>query len=361
MLGKGIAMSSLLDPVKIGAWSLPNRIIMAPLTRCRASAGRVPNALMAEYYRQRSSAGLIISEATSISAMGVGYPDTPGIWSAEQIEGWKLITRAVHEAGGHILLQLWHVGRMSDPLYLDGKLPVAPSAIAPPGHVSLVRPEKAFVTPRALELEEIKGILEEIRHGAENAKAAGFDGVEIHTANGYLFDQFLQDGSNKRTDAYGGPIENRARLMFEALDVAISIWGADRVGLHLAPRGDAHGMGDSNPAATFGYVAEQANARKIAFLCVRESLDLPRQSPAMRKAFGGAFIANQKLTKETGTELLARGEADAIAYGQLFIANPDLPARFAKDAPLNVPNPETFYYSGPKGHAEGYTDYPFLT
>jgi 2,4-dienoyl-CoA reductase-like NADH-dependent reductase (Old Yellow Enzyme family) len=349
-------MPALLDPIRIGALSLRNRVIMAPLTRCRASAGRVPNELMAKYYQQRSGAGMIISEATSISPMGVGYPDTPGIWSDEQVEGWKLITDAVHSAGGTILLQLWHVGRISDPLYLDGQLPVAPSAIAAQGHVSLIRPEKPFVTPRALEISEIPGIIEDYRRGAANAKAAGFDGVELHGANGYLLDQFLQDSSNKRTDAYGGPIENRARLMFEAVDAAISVWGADRVGLHLAPRGDVY-EGDTDPAATFGYVAREAGRRKIAFLCARESLVEPRQGPMMKKEFGGVFIANQLLTQQTGEELLARNEADAIAYGQLFIANPDLPLRFAKNAPLNKPNPATFYGKGP----EGYTDYPFLS
>jgi len=349
-------MPTLLDPIRIGTWNLRNRVIMAPLTRCRASDGRVPNALMAEYYRQRSSAGMIISEATSIDAIGVGYPDTPGIWSAEQVEGWKLVTQAVHDEGGTILLQLWHVGRISDPIYLDGTLPVAPSAIGAKGYVSLVRPKKEFVTPRALGLEEIPGIVEAYRKGAENAKAAGFDGVEIHGANGYLLDQFLQDSTNKRTDVYGGPIKNRARLMFEAVDAAISVWGADRVGLHLAPRGDAHSMGDSNPGATFGYVASEAGERKIAFICARESLDEPRQAPAMKKVFGGAFIANQKLTSETAEGLLAKGEADAVAFGQLFIANPDLPLRFAKNASLNVPDPETFYAHG----SEGYTDYPFL-
>jgi 2,4-dienoyl-CoA reductase-like NADH-dependent reductase (Old Yellow Enzyme family) len=244
---------------------------------------------------------------------------------------------------------------MSDPIYLDGKLPVAPSAIAAGGHISLIRPLKTFVTPRALELDEIPAIVESYRKGAENAKAAGFDGVELHGANGYLLDQFLQDSTNKRTDEYGGPIENRARLMLEAVDAAISVWGADRVGLHLAPRGDAHSMGDSDPAATFGYVAREAGKRKIAFICARESLDEPRQWPMIKKVFGGVFIANQKLTKEIGNQLLAKGEADAIAYGQLFIANPDLVRRFAKDGPLNMPDPETFYASGP----QGYTDYPF--
>ena len=349
-------MPTLQDPIRIGDWNLRNRIIMAPLTRCRCSEGRVPNELMAQYYRQRSSAGMIISEATSINAMGVGYPDTPGIWSDEQVEGWKLITRAVHEAGGTMLLQLWHVGRISDPVYLEGKLPVAPSAIAASGHISLIRPKKAFVTPRALELDEIPGIVADYRRAAENALKAGFDGVELHGANGYLLDQFLQDSTNQRTDAYGGPIENRARLMFEAVDAAISVWGAHRVGLHLAPRGDSHGMGDSNPAATFSYVASQAGKRKIAFICARESLDEPRQGPMIKKVFGGVFIANQKLTRETAEQVLAKGEADAVAWGQLFIANPDLPLRFAKHAPLNMPDPETFYAHGPTG----YTDYPYL-
>ncbi|MCL4169420.1 UNVERIFIED_CONTAM: hypothetical protein GTU68_002914, partial [Idotea baltica] len=210
-------------------------MIMAPLTRCRSGEGRVPSALMAEYYAQRASAGLIISEATSVNPMGVGYPDTPGIWSDEQVEGWRLVTDAVHAKGGRILLQLWHVGRISDPLYLGGALPVAPSAIAAGGHVSLVRPKKDFVTPRALAIEEIPAIVEAFRKGAENAKRAGFDGVEIHGANGYLLDQFLQDSTNQRTDAYGGSIENRARLMLEVVDAVTSVWGPDRVGLHIAP------------------------------------------------------------------------------------------------------------------------------
>jgi len=348
--------SALLGPVKIGDWDLPNRVVMAPLTRCRSSAGRVPNALMAEYYTQRASAGLIISEATSVSAAGVGYPDTPGIWSEEQVEGWKQITNAVHQRGGRMLLQLWHVGRISDPLYLDGAMPVAPSAIAPEGHVSLVRPLKAFVTPRALGLEEIPGIVEEYRRGAENALRAGFDGVELHGANGYLLDQFLQDGSNHRTDEYGGPIENRARLMLEATDAAIGVWGASRVGMHLAPRADIHGMGDSNRAATFGYVAEELGRRKIAFICAREALGPDSLGPELKKKFGGAYIANEKFTRETAEQVLERGDADAVAFGVPFIANPDLPERFAENAPLNRPRPDTFYAQGPIG----YTDYPAL-
>ncbi|HEV2694689.1 MAG TPA: alkene reductase [Verrucomicrobiae bacterium] len=349
-------MPTLFDPVRIGAWDLPNRFVLAPLTRSRAGVERVPNALMAEYYRQRSSAGLILSEATSVTPMGVGYAETPGIWSNEQVAGWKLVTDAVHQAGSRILLQLWHVGRMSDPMFLNGAQPVAPSPIAPAGHISLVRPLKRFVTPRALELNEIPGIIEAYRRGAENAHLAGFDGVEIHGANGYLLDQFLQDKTNHRTDGYGGPIENRARLMLEVTDAVISVWGADRVGMHLAPRGDAHDIGDSNPLATFSYVARELGKRKLAFLCARESLGERRIGPQLKAAFGGAYIANEKFTQATANQVLAAGEADAVAFGVPFIANPDLPERFRQHAPLNEPVPATFYAPGPKG----YTDYPAL-
>ena len=350
-------MSNLFNPVKIGDLNLPNRIIMSPLTRCRASQGRVPNPMMAEYYTQRASAGLILSEATSVTPMGVGYPDTPGIWSKEQVEGWKLVTKAVHTAGGRILLQLWHVGRISDPIYLNGELPVAPSAIAAAGHVNQIRPLKPFVTPRALELNEIPAIIEAYRKGAKNAKVAGFDGVEIHGANGYLLDQFLQDGTNKRTDRYGGAIENRARLMLEVTDAVISVWPAGRVGMHLAPRGDAQDMKDSNTRVTFGYVAEQLDKRRIAFICTRESLGKNRLSPSLKKIFEGALIANEGFNQRSAEAEIKSGQADAIAFGKLFIANPDLPARFAAHAPLNAPVSETFYGSGTKG----YTDYPFLT
>ena len=346
----------LFQPLKAGAFDLPNRIVMAPLTRCRASAGRVPNEMMAEYYTQRAAFGLILTEATAVTPKGVGYPDTPGIWSAEQVEGWKQVTRSVHDAGGRILLQLWHVGRISDPMYLDGGLPVAPSAVQPAGHVSLVRPEKPFVTPRALEASEIPGVVEEFRKGAENAKAAGFDGVEIHAANGYLIDQFLQDSTNKRTDEYGGSIENRTRFLLEVTDAVISVWGADRVGVHLAPRGDAHDMGDSDPAALFTHVAAELGKRGIAFLCARESHDKPAIGPAIKEAFGGVFIANEKFTADSAREALERGVADAVAFGVPAIANPDLVDRFQRGAPLNDPNPSTFYGAGP----EGYTDYPFL-
>jgi len=349
-------MPSLFDPLTMGELALPNRIVMAPLTRCRASAGRVPNKMMAEYYVQRASAGIIFSEATSVTPMGVGYPDTPGIWSKEQVEGWKQVTRAVHDAGGRMLLQLWHVGRISHPIYLDGAQPVAPSAIAAQGHVSLLRPKEPFPEPRALALAEIPGIIESYRKGAQNALEAGFDAVELHGANGYLLDQFLQDGTNKRTDAYGGPIENRARLMLEVTDAVISVWGAGRVGMHLAPRGDAHSMGDSDRLATFSYVARELGKRKIAFLCAREHAGEGRIGPQLKKAFGGVYIANEAFTLETAERALAAGEADAVAFGKSFIANPDLPERFRRHAPLNTPQPETFYGKGP----QGYTDYPFL-
>jgi 2,4-dienoyl-CoA reductase-like NADH-dependent reductase (Old Yellow Enzyme family) len=350
-------MPTLLNPITIGDLRLPNRIIMAPLTRNRSSGpGRVPNALMRDYYVQRASAGMIISEATSVTLMGVGYPHTPGVWSQEQVDGWRAITGGVHEAGGRMLLQLWHVGRISDPSYHDGALPVAPSAIAPKGRVSLLRPERPYAVPRALETQELAGIVEAFRKGAENAKAAGFDGVEIHGANGYLLDQFLQDGSNKRTDRYGGSIENRARLMLEVTDAVVSVWGAGRVGLHLAPRGDAHDMGDSDLPATFAYVARELGKRKIAFLCARESLTEPRLGPALKKAFGGVYVANEGFTPETAAAMLAAGQADAVAFGKLFIANPDLPRRIALNAPLNAWNAATFYEPGP----EGYTDYPEL-
>src|SRR3569833_2694604 len=276
-------MSTLFDSIQVGDLRLPNRVIMAPLTRSRAvGEGRVPNALMAQYYTQRASAGLILSEATAVTPQGVGYADTPGIWSDEQVAGWKLVTDAVHQAGGRIFLQLWHVGRISDPIFLNGELPVAPSAIAASGHVRLVRPKREYVTPRALETDEIPGIIAAYRKGAENAKAAGFDGVEIHGANGYLLDQFLQDKTNHRTDAYGGSREKRARLMLEVADAACEVWGADRVGLHLAPRGDAHDMGDSDHKATFTYVGRELGKRGIAYLCAREAQKDDSIGPAIK-------------------------------------------------------------------------------
>jgi 2,4-dienoyl-CoA reductase-like NADH-dependent reductase (Old Yellow Enzyme family) len=349
-------LPSLFDPIQVGDLTLQNRIVMAPLTRARSGDERTPGPLVAEYYAQRASAGLIISEATSVTPMGVGYAATPGLWSEAQVAGWKLTTEAVHKAGGLIFAQLWHVGRISDPVFLGGQPPVSASAIAAKGNVSLLQPKRPFPVPRPLSLAEIEGVVEAYRHAAENAKRAGFDGVELHGANGYLLDQFLQDGSNRRDDAYGGPIENRARLMLEAVDAAISVFGSQRVGLHLAPRGDSHGMGDSNLPATFDYVARAARERGLAFLCAREYVADDRIGPQLKAAFGGVYIANEKFDPASAQALLDAGEADAVAFGKLFISNPDLPERIRAGAPLSPWNMETFYSPG----AGGYTDYPSL-
>jgi 2,4-dienoyl-CoA reductase-like NADH-dependent reductase (Old Yellow Enzyme family) len=311
---------------------------------------------MAEYYAQRATTGLIISEATIVDPMGAGYAATPGIYSDEQIEGWQLVTKAVHEAGGRIFLQLWHVGRISDPSFLNGKPPVSASAIAAKGNVSLLRPPRPFPVPRALETGEVPGIIAAYRKGAENAKKAGFDGVEIHGANGYLLDQFLQDSTNHRTDAYGGTREKRVRLLLEVTDAVAEVWGADRVGMHLAPRGDAHDMGDTDRLGTFTYVARELGKRRIAFICAREARREDSIGPQMKEAFGGVYIANEGFTKETAETALADGVADAVAFGKLIIANPDLVARFASNAPLNDWDMPTFYSGG----AKGYVDYPAL-
>ncbi|TFW13850.1 alkene reductase [Duganella callida] len=349
-------MPTLFDPITIGDLTLKNRVVMAPLTRSRASAGRVPNALMAKYYEQRASAGLILSEATAVTPQGVGYADTPGLWSDEQVEGWKQVTAAVHAKGGVIFAQLWHVGRISDPSFLDGQPPVSASAIAAKGHVSLLRPERPYPVPRALDTAEIPGIVAAYQKAAENAKKAGFDGVEIHGANGYLLDQFLQDKTNQRNDQYGGSIENRARLMLEVTDACIAVWGANRVGMHLAPRRDSHDMGDSDPAATFGYVARELGKRKIAFIAAREALGADSLGPLLKKEFGGVYIANEKMTKVVAQQVLDSGNADAIAFGKDYIANPDLVQRLQSNAPLNAWRTESFYAGG----EEGYTDYPAL-
>jgi 2,4-dienoyl-CoA reductase-like NADH-dependent reductase (Old Yellow Enzyme family) len=349
-------MPNLNDPIRIGALDLPNRVLMAPLTRSRATEDRVPTDLMLEYYVQRASAGLIISEATCISPLSVGYERTPGIWSNEQVAGWRRITDAVHDAGGRIFLQLWHVGRISHPILLNGETPVAPSAIAPEGRVNLLRPYQCYVTPRALAHAEIAGIVEDYRRGAENAQGAGFDGVELHGANGYLLDGFLQDSTNKRTDEYGGSIENRARLMLEVVDAAISVWGPDRVGLHLSPRADIHSMGDSDLPATFTHVSRAVDKRKLAFLLVREHQAQDSIGAALKQAFGGVYVANEQFTVEAAERAITEGAADAVAFGVKFIANPDLPARIKTGAPLNEADPETFYGGG----AKGYVDYPAL-
>ncbi|MFC7336698.1 alkene reductase [Haloferula chungangensis] len=348
----------LFEPLQLGALSLPNRIIMAPLTRCRAGEGRVPTDLMAKYYVQRATAGLIMSEATSVSAMGVGYPNTPGIWSEDQVEGWKKVTQAVHDAGGLIHLQLWHVGRISDPSYLDGELPIAPSAIAAKGHVSLVRPKKDYVVPRAISVDEIKSVVEEFRVGAENAKKAGFDGVLIHSANGYLIDEFLQDSANHRDDQYGGSIENRSRFLLEIVDAVTTVWESGRVGVHLAPRGDEHDMGDSDPLALFTHVAKELGNRSVAYISAREQHDGQAIGPEMKKAFGGPFIANQGFDQASAEKAVHEGDADAVAFGKAFIANPDLVERFRTGAALNEPDPSTFYFLGDGEIEHGYTDYP---
>jgi 2,4-dienoyl-CoA reductase-like NADH-dependent reductase (Old Yellow Enzyme family) len=349
-------MPTLFDPIRVGDLDLPNRILMSPMTRLRATTDNIPTPLMVEYYTQRVSAGLIIAEATPVSPMGVGYAQVAGIWSEEQTEAWKTVTASVHAHGGRIFQQLWHVGRISDPMFLHGELPVAPSAIAAAGHVSLVRPEKSFLIPRALETREVYAIVEQFRVAAQNAERAGFDGVEIHGANGYLLDQFLQSGTNHRTDEFGGPIENRARILLDVADACISVWGAGRVGMRISPRPDKHDMFDANPAETFGYLAREAGRRQLAFLNAREYRADGWLSPHLKREFGGVYIANEQFTFEIANEVLAKGEADAVAFGKLFIANPDLPRRFAESAPLNQPEPRTFYSHGP----EGYIDQPSL-
>jgi 2,4-dienoyl-CoA reductase-like NADH-dependent reductase (Old Yellow Enzyme family) len=351
-------MSQLLKPIKFGSIELKNRIVMAPLTRSRATGddGRTPNDLMLKYYVQRASAGLIIAEATAITPMGVGYANTPGIWSEAHVDGWKKITDAVHEAGGKIVSQLWHVGRVSHPMFLSGATAVAPSAIRPDGFVSIVRPKTPFETPRALELSEIPVVIESYRRAAENAKRAGFDGVEIHGANGYLIDQFLQDRTNKRTDEYGGSIENRARFMLEVTDAVISVWGADKVGMHIAPRGGSNHISDSNPLETFSYAVRELGKRRIAFLFVRESRAPGFIGPRLKAIFKGPYIANEGLTVDDAHSMLRKSEADAVSFGRLFIANPDLVRRIEERYPLNTPIPETFYSPG----EIGYTDYPTI-
>ena len=349
-------MTGLFDPIQVGALRLPNRAIMAPLTRLRGTPDHIPTPVMIEYYRQRATAGLIISEGIPVSPQGVGYAQVPGLWSEEQVAQWKPVTEAVHRAGGRIFAQIWHLGRVSDPVFLHGEWPVAPSAIAASGHVSLIRPEKAFVIPRALDLSEIPGIVADFKRAAAHAKAAGFDGVEIHGANGYLLDQFLQSGTNNRTDAYGGGVEKRARLMLEVADAASEIFGADRVGMHLAPRGDAHGISDANPAETFGYVARELGKRGLAFLLAREYEAPGWLGPQLKEQFGGVYIANERFTLETANAAIRRGDCDAVAFGKLFIANPDLVERFREGAELNAPDPQTFY----SHEAHGYVDYPVL-
>ena len=347
----------LLSPVKVGALPLKNRMVMAPLTRSRAGAGDVPTATVAEYYRQRASAGLIVTEGSQVSAQGKGYLRTPGIFSAEQIVGWQHVTEAVHAEGGLIFLQLWHVGRLSHSLVqLDGKLPVAPSSIKADGDIYTAEGPKPYELPRALSTDEIQGVIADFRQGAENAKRAGFDGVEIHGANGYLIDQFLRDGTNVRTDAYGGSIENRARFLKEIVEAVIEVFGASRVGVRLSPIFSYFSMSDSNPQATFNYVGKMLSRYGLAYLHAVQLGEQVFDFQELKRCFGGTYIANGGYDSARAALALNSGEADLVSFGTAFLANPDLVERFRLGASLNQADPSTFY----QGEAQGYTDYPTL-
>ena len=352
------AFKPLFLPYQLGNIELNNRLVMAPMTRSRALEDNVPNPIAATYYAQRASAGLIVTEATQVSPEGVGYIRTPGIHSGEQVAGWTRITEAVHRAGGKVFLQLWHVGRISHPDFHGGELPVAPSAIAAQGQVFTARGPQQMVTPRALALGELPSIVEQFRRGAENAKAAGFDGVELHGANGYLLDQFLRDGSNRRTDAYGGTVENRARLPLEVTEAVIDVLGADRVGYRISPNGAFNSMSDSNPIQTFSYLAEQLDKLGIVYLHVVDPVTdgIKRVSPLLRRKFNRTYIVNGGFDIDSANAAIHGGEADLIAFGTTFLANPDLPQRYRIKAPLNAPDQATFY----AGEDMGFTDYPAL-
>jgi N-ethylmaleimide reductase len=364
-------MTSILDPIKFGAIEAKNRIVMAPLTRMRSKQpGNIPYELNATYYAQRASAGLIISEATQVSKQGQGYPATPGIYSAEQVEGWKLVTKAVHDAGGKIILQLWHVGRISHSSHQpNAALPVAPSAIKPSGKTFTANwKQEDFETPRALELDEISAIISDFKKAAQNAKEAGFDGVEVHGANGYLIDQFLQDGSNHRSDNYGGSIENRSRFLLEVVDEVVKVWGADFVGVRLSPYGTFNDMKDSDPIALFSYVLEQLSQRKIAFVDLIEPRateaggkdsnieSAPDTAEIFGKKFSGKLISAGGYNAESAKEAVLQGKADAVAFGRYFISTPDLPKRIELGVAFNKYDRSTFY----GGAQKGYTDYPTL-
>ena len=355
--------ADLFQPTRLGPLALSNRIVMAPLTRSRTGSRGIPGPMNAEYYAQRASAGLIVAEATQISPQGQGYAYTPGIHDAAQVAGWKLVTDAVHHAGGHIVLQLWHVGRISHPsLQPGGGLPVAPSAIKPEGKAFTEAGFQDFVTPRALETAEIAGIVEDYRRATVNAKAAGFDGVEIHAANGYLIDQFLKDKTNQRTDRYGGSIENRTRFLLEVTEAVVGAWSADRVGIRISPVSPANDIADSNPRAVFDHAVAQLNRFGLAYLHVVEgATGGPRDNiafdfQALRRAFDGAYMANNGYDLDLAQATLREDRADLIAFGRPFIANPDLVERLRTAAPLNTLDRDTLY----GGDAKGYTDYPAL-
>ncbi|MFM9836419.1 MAG: alkene reductase [Methylophilaceae bacterium] len=353
-------MTDLFSPIKLGNIAMQNRMVMAPLTRNRAGEGGVPHALNATYYAQRASAGLIVTEATPISAMAHGYPALPGIYNDAQIAGWKIVTDAVHAKGGKIVIQLWHVGRISHPSLLNGELPVAPSAIKPAGQAFTYQGLQDYVEPRALDAIELPAIVQDYAHATQCAIAAGFDGVEIHSANGYLLDQFLRDGSNKRTDNYGGSFENRARLLLEVTQAVVDVIGADKVGVRFSPVNPFNDMKDSNPQALFNYVAEALNPFKLAYLHAVEGgmggESVPFDFSAYRKLFKGQYMANLGYDKARGNAAIASGHADCVAFGVPFLSNPDLVERYKIDAPLNNADNNTFY----GGAEQGYTDYPFL-
>ncbi|MFZ1027438.1 MAG: alkene reductase [Limnoraphis robusta] len=358
---------NLFSPVQLGAYTLPNRIIMAPMTRLRAD-DTVPTALMGIYYAQRADAGLIVTECTMVSPLSKGYMNCPGIYSSEQVEGWKQVTQAVHDAGGRIFLQLWHSGRVAHSSLLDGETPVAPSAIAGEGQLHTPVGKVALETPRALEIDEISEIIEQFHQGAKNARSAGFDGVELHGAFGYLIDQFLQDGSNQRSDQYGGTVENRARFLLEVVEAVTQVWGGDRVGIKLSPSNTFYGMKDSDPKATFSYIIQELNRFNLAYLHLMEpnEQDLATREvlhpvlPIFRSIYSGTIVTNGGYTQESGNAVLAENMAEAVSFGQLFLANPDLVKRFQVNAVLNEANPRTFYGQGAKDAENGYTDYPFL-
>lgn len=359
--------TDLFSPVQLGKYTLRNRIVMAPMTRLRA-VGSIPTKLMAEYYAQRASAGLIITECTMVSPMSNGYINCPGIYSSEQVTAWRQVTEAVHTKGGKIFLQLWHSGRVAHSSLLNGELPLAPSAIAAAGSLHTPMGKVTLETPRALETEEIPQIIEQFRQGAENALKAGFDGVELHGAFGYLIDQFLQDGSNQRTDEYGGSIENRARFLLEVVEAVCQVWGSDRVGIKLSPSNTFYGMQDSNPQATFSYVIEKLNLFQLAYIHLMEpnEQDLATRNvinpviSKFRPLYQGLIMTNGGYDKFQGNQILTTGQADLVSFGKLFIANPDLPERFAINGDLNSPNPKTFYGQGDQNLHKGYTDYPTL-
>jgi len=351
---------TLFSSFNLGKMHFSNRVAMAPMTRNRAPGG-IPTPLMIEYYTQRANAGLIITEGAQVSEQAIGYPATPGIYSTEQVAGWKQVTDAVHQAGGHIFCQLWHCGRISHPDYHQGEAPVAPSTIRPAGQAFTYEGLKDFVTPRALTLDELPGIVEQYRHAAAMAMQAGFDGIEIHSANGYLLDQFLRDGSNRRTDQYGGAIENRVRLLIEVTEAVCREIGSDKVGVRISPVNGFNDMHDSDPQSLFKHVAGALSILKPAYLHVVEvsmagEVEHAVDMQQIRRRFNGAFIANGSYDKARGNAAIASGAADMVAYGIPYLANPDLVDRFLKDAQLNEPDQATFY----GGDAHGYTDYPFL-